>query len=173
MGPQFWTILCMFVAMPHLYLPSELTIVEMYRDFVQECEEENMKAYSYSVYQKKVKSFNISFAKLGEEQCEDCHEHLQHLKESNNLENLRTEANHEGENNEVEDEISGDKRKRNSLKKIAKRSKRKTDPVDKNKKCQDANCISCANFDIHQKQYTATRKEYEKDKLYAEKHREN
>ena len=152
-----------------LYLPSELTIVEMYRDYVQECEEENMKAYSYSVYQKKVKSFNISFAKLGEEQCEDCDEHLQHLKESNNLENQRTEANHEGENNEVEDEISGDKRKRNSLKKIAKRSKRKTDPVDKNKKCQDANCISCANFDIHQKQYTAARKEYEKDKLYAEK----
>ena len=43
-----------------LYLPSELTIVEMYRDYVQECEEENMKAYSYSVYQKKVKQFRRS-----------------------------------------------------------------------------------------------------------------
>ena len=42
-----------------LYLPSELIIVEMYRDYVQECEEENMKAYSYSVYQKKKLNLSI------------------------------------------------------------------------------------------------------------------
>ena len=62
------------------YLPSELTIREMWNDYLADCERDNAKSFSYSVYQKQVKSLNISFAKLGVEQCEDCDEHLNHLK---------------------------------------------------------------------------------------------
>ena len=65
-----------------LYLPPELTIREMYQDYVYECEEDSLKSFCYSVYQKRVKELNISFAKLGVEQCEDCDEHVTHLKET-------------------------------------------------------------------------------------------
>ena len=60
------------------YLPPELTIKEMYADFQQKhpgiCKRER--------YRKTVKMMNISFAKLGEEECEWCFEHKVHVKEN-------------------------------------------------------------------------------------------
>ena len=38
----------------------------------------------YNVYLDHVKKFNIGFAKVGEEECESCIEHEQHLKDVNN-----------------------------------------------------------------------------------------
>lgn len=56
------------------YLPSELTLQGLYTDFVSKhpgvCKKER--------YRKTLKSMNISFAKLGEEECEVCTEHDQH-----------------------------------------------------------------------------------------------
>lgn len=59
-----------------LYLPPELTVKEMYADF----SENGSGQIHYSTYQKIVNNMNISFAKLGEEECETCeayrlHEH--------------------------------------------------------------------------------------------------
>ena len=56
------------------YLPPELSLVDMYNDFSQKhpgiCKRER--------YRKTVKSMNIGFAKLGEEECETCVEHEVH-----------------------------------------------------------------------------------------------
>ena len=48
------------------YLPSELSIREMYDDF----NEKSSGLIHYSTYQKVVQSMNIGFGKLGEEECE-------------------------------------------------------------------------------------------------------
>ncbi|KAH9643380.1 hypothetical protein HF086_015494 [Spodoptera exigua] len=57
------------------YLPSDLTVISMYRDFY---ERQNMKdlpiheQISYDYYRKVVKKLNICFTKLGHEECEVC-----------------------------------------------------------------------------------------------------
>jgi len=55
---------------PHrLYLPSDITVRKMYNDF--KTTHPNFEC-CYQTYRKVVKSMNISFTKLGEEQCETC-----------------------------------------------------------------------------------------------------
>ena len=44
----------------------------MYGSYEKLCEKENVKALSLSSYSRKLKSMNISFAKLGHEECEIC-----------------------------------------------------------------------------------------------------
>jgi len=58
------------------YLPPELTVTDMYNDFV-----EKHAKVSYQTYRRVVSSMNISFVKLGEEECEECmlHESHQHV----------------------------------------------------------------------------------------------
>lgn len=51
------------------YLSSEISIQFMYNDYLQKHSEEFV---SYDVYRKTVKQMNISFAKLGHEECEIC-----------------------------------------------------------------------------------------------------
>lgn len=132
-----------------LYLPSELTVVEMYRDYVAECEKIDVKSFGYSVYQKTVKQMNISFAKLGVEQCEECDEHIQHLQKEGLV---STEA--EPDNNvDEEPGDSSEKKKRQSIKKIAKKSKRKGINVDKHQLCGKDGCELCANYQIHRRYF--------------------
>ena len=65
-----------------LYLPPELTVREMYSDYVDNCNIESAKCFSYVKYSRKIKELNISFAKLGCEECELCDEHKVHLENS-------------------------------------------------------------------------------------------
>ena len=60
------------------YLPPELTVREMYDDFSQT----SSGLIHYSTYQKIVHSMNISFAKLGEEECETCEKYKMHEHDS-------------------------------------------------------------------------------------------
>ena len=53
-----------------LYLPTELSCMDMHKDYLLDCEEVNRKPYSYVKYCRVVNSMNISFAKLGIEECE-------------------------------------------------------------------------------------------------------
>jgi len=59
------------------YISPEISIREMHQDFVASCAHN----CSYEFYRKTVKSMNISFVKLGEEECEFCLQHDSHKKE--------------------------------------------------------------------------------------------
>jgi len=61
-----------------LYLPPELSVVDMYKDYSESCQEPPI---SYVSYGRQVRDMNISFAKLGDEECETCESHKMHLKE--------------------------------------------------------------------------------------------
>ena len=56
-----------------LYLPSEISVRSMHEDFIK-----NNKFVSLSVYYKSVQELNISFTKLGEEECEICTKFTNH-----------------------------------------------------------------------------------------------
>ena len=56
-----------------LYLPCQLSIAEMHRDYLV-----SGGSHSYEIYRKEVKLKNISLAKLGEEECENCLIHNDH-----------------------------------------------------------------------------------------------
>lgn len=51
------------------YLPSDLNIVHMHKDFLQKHPDQNI---SYELYRKHLKKMNISFTRLGNEECEVC-----------------------------------------------------------------------------------------------------
>ena len=54
----------------HLYLPTELSCMDMHKDYLLDCEEAIRKPYLYAKYWRVVKTMNISFAKLGIKECE-------------------------------------------------------------------------------------------------------
>ena len=58
-----------------LYLPSELSVKEMLKTYV---EENPANSVSYSIYWRLVKDLGISFTKLGNEQCSTCDGYDQH-----------------------------------------------------------------------------------------------
>ena len=68
------------------YLPPELTIQEMYNNF----NENSSGLISYPTYQRIVQSMNISFTKLGEEECEICEIHILHTHDKESLAHFRT-----------------------------------------------------------------------------------
>ena len=65
-----------------LYISPEFTITSMYNDF---CETNKEIAVSYSFYHSQIKAMNISFTKLGEEECEVCDVHDHHLQDFHRL----------------------------------------------------------------------------------------
>ena len=69
-----------------LYLPPELTMKEMYANYVEECRKDSRIEKSYVTYSRQIKDMNISFAKLGCEECEICDEHKIHMGFTNNEE---------------------------------------------------------------------------------------
>ena len=64
-----------------LYLPSELSKQEMFEDYLNIEREPDEKPLSYCKYARLVSDLNISFAKLGDEECEMCETHKIHLRE--------------------------------------------------------------------------------------------
>jgi len=67
---------------PHcLYVDPSLTISDMFQAYQKACREENRQDRCISVYTKKLHKMNISFAKLGHEECEVCMKNEEHKKE--------------------------------------------------------------------------------------------
>ncbi|XP_072940560.1 uncharacterized protein [Epargyreus clarus] len=63
------------------YLPSDLTVSKMYQDFCEKQPTDNPgtnQQVSYEYYRKVVKKLNISFTKLGHEECEICEKYFLH-----------------------------------------------------------------------------------------------
>lgn len=63
-----------------LYLPNDITIRSMFADYLHKYPE---KKVSYYTYRKVVSDMNISFTKLGNEECDNCVLHVQHIKSHN------------------------------------------------------------------------------------------
>ena len=64
---------------PHrLYVDPSLSICDMYESYKKHCAEKEEKALSLSSCSRKIKSMNISCAKLGHEECEICIKHEEH-----------------------------------------------------------------------------------------------
>lgn len=61
------------------YLPSDLTVTSMYQDFCEQMKDfPDQNQISYDYYRKIVKKLNISFTKLGHEECELCEKYYIH-----------------------------------------------------------------------------------------------
>lgn len=69
-----------------MYLPSELTIQEMYKDYLEKTTEETI---SYVSHIRILKELHIWFAKLGEEEYEVCESHKLYLLQTPNSESDR------------------------------------------------------------------------------------
>ncbi len=71
-----------------LYLPSELTMKDMYDDYVERCTAgDGSESVSYVTYTRQISSMNISFARLGNEECEICDQHKIHLQNTERARN--------------------------------------------------------------------------------------
>ena len=64
-----------------LYLSSELTVNEMYVNYKRCAVEAGQKILLYVSYWRQIKKMNISFAKLGVEECDLCDEFKIHINE--------------------------------------------------------------------------------------------
>ena len=65
---------------PHRkYVDPSLTINDMYDCYQKSCEQASESALSKSSYTRKLKNMNISFAKLGHEECETCIQYKEHV----------------------------------------------------------------------------------------------
>eukprot|EP00111_Clytia_hemisphaerica_P021639 TCONS_00063646-protein len=123
-----------------LYLPSELTIQEMYEDYLDQRKENNENAMSYVQYTRIVKSQNISFAKLGDEECEMCESHKLHLRDV-----------------KQKDTSTSDDRLKTRIFNAKRIDK------DKDMSCGKGNCLACAVWLDHQTKYRQARKAYKDD----------
>lgn len=65
-----------------LYLPSDISITLMYKHFKESYPEAD---FSYELYRKEVANLNISFTKLGHEECWECEAYQIHQKETHHI----------------------------------------------------------------------------------------
>ena len=147
-----------------LYLPAELDIKEMYEDYKNCMMERGHKIMSYMTYWRQVKEMNISFAKLGVEECEICDEFKIHISEAQkdladsapvvNKKTKRTATSEESEANEPA--TSTKKTKKN---------------IDESDRC-DGQCAICEKFVEHNKLKKLSLSEYGNDRLKAETDKE-
>ena len=106
----------------------------MYANYVDECK--NTSPFSYVKYTRQIRELNISFAKLGSEECEICDEHMVHLKrnvKNNDISNESEEAN------------------------------RRSKKIDMMTTC-NGECEKCSLWKDHYKKYCETRSAYKNDK---------
>ena len=86
-----------------LYISPEHSIRSMYKDY---CNTYPNDSVSYNYYRKVVKNLNISFVKLGEEECEICELHTSHLSEEHKL--SESEHNTQSENGKTTKKVFPD-----------------------------------------------------------------
>ena len=90
---------------PHrLYVDPLLLICDMYESYKKHCAEKEEKALSLSSYSRKIKSTNISFAKLGHEECEICIKHEEHKCTATESQNVLCECHRQEEHKKKKDE---------------------------------------------------------------------
>ena len=77
------------------YLPCQLSIAEMHRDYLV-----SAGSHSHEIYMKEVKLKNISFAKLGEEGSENCLIHNDHKCPGSDSTNISVECHHYNEHDQ-------------------------------------------------------------------------
>ena len=126
-----------------LYLPCELTITEMYVDYVEECKKDEQRCLSYVSYTRELKSQNISFAKLGNEECEICDEHQLHVV-ANDVQTRRND-----ESDDVE--------------RVKKNGKIKKQNKIERRICDKVICDKCSLWLSHKERYDGTRSAFDKD----------
>ena len=126
-----------------LYLPTELSCMDMHKDYLLDCEEAVRKPYSYVKYWRVAKTMYISFASLGIEECETCNSFTIH----------REEINNQG------DDVACVVRKKS-------RKTLKNNDLNAHGFCEQDCCI-CNNYKIHNKEAKKAREEYTKDKERA------
>ena len=120
------------------YLPPELSITEMYADYVEECKKADTKELSY-----------IRFSKLGNENCEICDSHKVHI---------ASEARKDLSSSSDE---SGDER----VKRNGRIRKRKS--TEGNQICEEE-CEECLLWLEHIKRYKESKFAYQQDKESVE-----
>ena len=101
----------------------------MYTDYKEKCSKITFQPVSYDKYAKVVLSMNISFAKLGDERCEECEAHKLHLKEN-------------------EEEYSEEMDEEESCSKVLKEKRRKIN-LPENTVCRNNDCVECRRFLLH------------------------
>ena len=138
-----------------LYLSNEITVVEMYQDYCNECESNNVKKYSYNKYYTKIRAMNIGFVKLGIEDCELCEEYKVHVREE-------TKKNGEIESKKQRNEIDLEKRK-SGVNSFAKKSNKKDVGKNLMQRCVNNDCVKCSTYFNHVQRYHEARESYKID----------
>ena len=113
------------------YLPSELKATTLHRYFKETYPEWNV---HYDIYRQRIKALNISFAKLGLEDCERCLAHTQHMERS-----ITSKYTNHGVDYVMSKLVNA-------------------------VECATENCEECADYKKHEMLYKVAREEYEKDK---------
>ena len=80
-----------------LYVDPSPSICDMYESYKKHCAEKEEKTLSLGSYSRKIKSMNISFAKLGHEECEICIKHEGHKCTATESQNVLCECCHRQE----------------------------------------------------------------------------
>ena len=99
---------------PHrLYVDPSLTVKDMYNSYKTACISETPPkvAVSKSTFAKQLNCLNISFAKLGHEECDSCLKYKHHECTGNNCVECKAYTDHTGRRNLARKEYSTDKEK--------------------------------------------------------------
>ena len=83
-------------ALNRQYISPEHSVSSMHKDFIVCCPDDRV---SYSYYPNRFKSLNISFVKLGQEECEICELRISHMKEEHMLSETEHTQSKDGEKN--------------------------------------------------------------------------
>ena len=130
-----------------LYISPEFNVSMMFKEFRGKYPDIEI---SYTYYYTKVKRLNISFVKLGEEECEKCDLHDRHLEEVHGLD---------------KSDINGSTGQKKLNKQQAdKSSSNDSSDLDKsNKKQTFVDCSSCQEFEMHIKAAKEARSRYREE----------
>ena len=131
-------------------------MLEMHTDYKNDCEEMNKKAFSYMTYWRAIKNMNISFAKLGVEECEECDSFKIHKAEvikeqKNENDDINTTDNGKGD----DDDIAA----------VARKKSRKSTDMQNNELFQcSPECDICKQRQVHVARYRDSPSHYNADK---------
>ena len=149
---------------PHrLFLPSELDIVEMHQDFVNECEETGRRSVSYLSYWRQVKIMKISFSNLGCEECEICDEYLIHIAEKTKENVDSGDVVRKKSRKAISGELTSTEKGEEAENTPPDATATSKDVSSQVKSCSD-DCTICSKYKIHKELYALSLKKYDEDK---------
>ena len=149
---------------PHrLFLPSELDIVEMHQDFVNECEETGRRSVPYLSYWRQVKIMKISFSDLGCEECEICDEYLIHIAEKTKENVDSADIIRKKSRKAISGELTSTEKSEEAENTPPDATATSKDVSSQVKSCSD-DCTICSKYKIHKELYALSLKKYDEDK---------